>query len=1030
MSVFNLSTEAKREFAALFIASLCFWAAPTLVINTTHGLFKSLHTLAWFSILTYGAYLVILTTALTYLYMRKAWSFGPPLILFSSVGFWIWSPVYAPFAAPSVATFTLVQRLNAILLGNISLWDLKSHDYSAIFLAVVIFFHFALGMRLLIKSKNITRPRKGADRFRSKFSIFGDSRWGSWKEIKSLVTPKDNSTGIVVGEDYDPSRNPNKFDTENPKTWLPKKRAPLIHYSPGFNSGHSLFVCGSGGGKTAAYVIPNCLTFRQGIVVSDPVGDVFKTTKATREAMGRRCVEVNLKQGIDLMSLLKPIYEHDPLGYDDLADIFILAESKESFDTHYKETTRPLVASFFRYVIEVEKHPDPLKRFLETFGSGKDTAVKKIAAIIKQTDDPKYKIPFTSFIEEGAEATQWTFNFLNKSLAWMRTPEVLEQYSVSSETNIKHIPDDMDIFITITSERLLGLYRSLFRAILTALIRVFQNDRYHRERRLFMIDEAAVTGYMSTFSGMRDRSRQYRIHLMMIYQNTRQIIEAYGQNADREWISGMACFGFSGTTDLDEARMISGMCGTYTAEVDSKGTSSTVQGTGVTPGNFGSSTNQTLQRANLIEPSDITQMPLDSQILFFKGQRPIHCGKAFYFCHKGWADDVETARKAAKRTEEDAALSINERLIRDTLEEHEAEMAYRFDFFFTGRYVKKIWRERKAMWAPYRAAELPGLENKIRNFLTLEPKYDMRALKRITAPNSRLKHMTFEEIRAAQIEQYKQLVFNEANWGIRRFLEQGLSYSLAIHCDQRFHPQRDRSLDDMKFTRTRKEFQEWIDHYRATFPGLAAKGDALEKQGKIQSEAEFYNYQELHPDDYILPRDLQGSFVPQKYRWGTKFKDRTPYIRTRLCDCPPKGKCTCGMRNHPSPHFGTIAFKTRRGLDWAQPWRYLPLSESKAPRHSERTEPYMMLPPPEKYDQRKGPAPRPFFDPSIKVDWKGNEIDPNRKILDANAGDDTPKDAIAKIDVDGINDLPLPDGGTDASTPVLVPETEPPRELS
>ena len=256
MSRFTPSIETKREIETAVLSLALLAVTPSLIANTTHGFIKPLHTLFWFHILVYCAYLSITAISLLYLRFKKSWSFGPPLILIGSVGIWLWGPLYIPYNTPSYFDFWFLDRLNGYINGDFNLMAIRPHEYAAIFTAIAMFFHFAIGVRLIVRGKDVIRARTGAERYRSKETVFGDARWGRWKTIKNIVAPKDKSLGIIVGEDYDPLQSAKKFDFEDDTTWGPKKRPELIHFSDRFISGHSLFVCGSGGDKTLPTSFP------------------------------------------------------------------------------------------------------------------------------------------------------------------------------------------------------------------------------------------------------------------------------------------------------------------------------------------------------------------------------------------------------------------------------------------------------------------------------------------------------------------------------------------------------------------------------------------------------------------------------------------------------------------------------------------------------------------------------------------------------------------------------------------------------
>ncbi|TMV69302.1 hypothetical protein FGG78_30815 [Thioclava sp. BHET1] len=163
--------------------------------------------------------------------------------------------------------------------------------------------------------------------------------------------------------------------------------------------------------------------------------------------------------------------------------------------------------------------------------------------------------------------------------------------------------------------------------------------------RLIIIDEAAVLGRMSVFEQIRDEMRKKGARLMLIYQSLGQMVHAYGREGMRAWNNGVAVRCFSGIEDEQELRELSELIGNYTVEVD--GESRAVQKRpGFLASQSQSQTNSTsLQSARLITTDQIKDLPLDAQIVFFKGQRPLLCGKAFWFRRPEW--QLKPAKQSA-----------------------------------------------------------------------------------------------------------------------------------------------------------------------------------------------------------------------------------------------------------------------------------------------------------------------------------------------------------------------------------------------
>ena len=61
-----------------------------------------------------------------------------------------------------------------------------------------------------VREIRASRQHRGANRYRSTETVFGDAQWSNWKDIKKSVGPPGS---IVFGENYDPRRKPRRFMT-------------------------------------------------------------------------------------------------------------------------------------------------------------------------------------------------------------------------------------------------------------------------------------------------------------------------------------------------------------------------------------------------------------------------------------------------------------------------------------------------------------------------------------------------------------------------------------------------------------------------------------------------------------------------------------------------------------------------------------------------------------------------------------------------------------------------------------------------
>ena len=473
--------------------------------------------------------------------------------------------------------------------------------------------------------------------YRSKSTVFGDARWGSWHRIKKGLEPADQNTGIVLGEDYNPRyRGDIPYVNSDSKTWGPGGKSPLITMDLSYEDGHGLIISGSGGGKTAAYVIPTCFHCAGAMVVVDPDREAIRATRKAREAMGRNVREVSFEPGcgLDIIALMKPYYEADVMAFRDIAAAMLMMKSRTHFDEFYYDPGVDLVAALLEYFC-METGTHPFTGMSEILGLETDKVKERYAQIAEKTKRENISAVMSQMASQGKDFFQWFEPTLKRSLNWMVYPDIRDSLKTDPAGAADPLDKNTDIFITIPSDRLkdMGGYIKL-------VLGVFAYHLKHRQvkdhRRLLLVDEAPAFGYVPLFESIRDTGRKHGIHLMLIFQSQLQIRQCYGDHAESAWAS-VAVRAYSAVEDIGEASDIAKIAGSYTADVEGESSGANKSPFAIMPSSMSSNAQRSVQATALIQPDQIRTLPPDSQILIFRRQPPIICGKAIAFRRKEWA---------------------------------------------------------------------------------------------------------------------------------------------------------------------------------------------------------------------------------------------------------------------------------------------------------------------------------------------------------------------------------------------------------
>lgn len=504
---------------------------------------------------------------------------------------------------------------------------------------LLVLFSLPLALRLTERAARELRPSKrhsGGNRYRSSETVFGDADWGTWYSMCKVVA---DSEGIVLGEDYDPRRNPSLFRSDDPSSWWKGGQSELITMRTSYVSGHVLVVSGAGGGKSAGIVIPTCLHYRKPVVVVDPDGEILRRTRGAREAMGHSIRIIKPGQGFDMLTLLKPHFARSSMVYTHIAGLMVETDRMYSSDVgdYFKAEAINIIASLLEHFM-LSRSANPIGAIIDVMtrdeASFKD-AVTKIADEYEEGHTIRRNLGSYRNVESRFfQSFQTT---VRQALKWVPYPEYLAMFTADPQGAPPLLGPDTDVFIQVTKSDMKE-NPTLMRLILGTILYVADNREEHLEpqERLVIVDEAAAIGRMTIFDRIRDTARKKRLHLMMIFQSQGQIEELYGKTGLRSWMNGVAGRVFAGIEDLDECRALSDLIGSYTVEVDGESRSVSSK-----PGLFSGvsqsvSTSNSLRGTKLITPEQIRTLPGDSAIVLFKGQYPLLVGLPFWFRRKEW----------------------------------------------------------------------------------------------------------------------------------------------------------------------------------------------------------------------------------------------------------------------------------------------------------------------------------------------------------------------------------------------------------
>ena len=501
-----------------------------------------------------------------------------------------------------------------------------------------------------VREIRASRQHRGTNRYRSAETVFGDAQWSNWKDIKNTVG---DPAGIVLGENYDPRKNPRRFSPADRTTWGAGGKAELITLSTGFSGGHSLVFAGTGSGKTAGIVFPTALTYRHPIIIMDPQHEIHETVAKARARMGFKARVIEVGCGIDLIGLLRPWLESSPIAYMHLADSLVGKQDslKSEYSQFYANESATLLSALLQSLVEsrVSNVFQSLYDVISLPEQDFKDQIERITTSEETADAVKKRL--ISFAEMEPKLFSNLQSNVKQMLNWASFPDmcaVLDGDVNPAEPENGEPPTDQpeplphvlgektDVYIRLSVNDLHS-FPGMARCILGAILYCINQSRDDTER-LMIVDEAFQVGRLQGFELLRDTMRKRGLHLMLIFQSTGQLEKLYGKEGVRAWNSSVAARVYGPTEDPTDQAELSRMIGEYTVDIEGQSKSTGLRGLGIGTPSTNITKNINLQKANLMRPEQLRTLPNDGLVLFYKGQNPMICGMALSFRRQEWQE--------------------------------------------------------------------------------------------------------------------------------------------------------------------------------------------------------------------------------------------------------------------------------------------------------------------------------------------------------------------------------------------------------
>ncbi|SHN91364.1 Coupling protein VirD4, ATPase required for T-DNA transfer [Bathymodiolus heckerae thiotrophic gill symbiont] len=445
--------------------------------------------------------------------------------------------------------------------------------------------------------------------------LFGDASWANTNEIsKSGLFSED---GIIVG------KYSSFFGLSDKLLILP-------------DSLHVLLAAPTRSGKGISTVIPNCLAWKDSMVVLDIKQENWNITAGYRAKHGQQCFLLNLAPRDYKTHRWNPLHYISSDPSFRINDIQKIGQMFFPTNTHeapiWQSSSRSLWLGLVLFLIEME-YSVTLGEVLRQLVMG-DKRLSKIIDEKQKSDSPLSEQCYLTLWEylDTPEKTRGSIRkgFIS-SLELFYNP-VIDAATSGNDFDLRDIrKNKISIYIGISPddlERLAPLINLFFQQLIDLNTRELpEHNPELKHKCLLLMDEFTSIGKIPILSKGIAYIAGYGLRLLPIIQSPAQIRSVYGHDDAESFIDNHALNIVFAPKNIKVAKEISETLGTMTTSNKSKGKSR--------PSDFfgkaSRSENISEHGRSLLLPQEVMQLKQNQQIILLENMPPIKCEKIKWY---------------------------------------------------------------------------------------------------------------------------------------------------------------------------------------------------------------------------------------------------------------------------------------------------------------------------------------------------------------------------------------------------------------
>ncbi|MEA2737239.1 MAG: type secretion system protein VirD4 [Acetobacteraceae bacterium] len=457
--------------------------------------------------------------------------------------------------------------------------------------------------------------------------------------------PDSDVGGVVLGEadrvDLGPAARM-QFDPDNRATWGNGGKADLLIDPCKRGSTHSAVIGGGGTYKSTA-LVTSLLTWRKSIFCLDPAEEMAALVGAELADRGRKVVRLeiggggpNVLSGIDITS---PLAETRLRA---IAGRIIGPMSGNDKDDKFKRWGRTIILALLAHMVwepTIPAERKTLRALRDGLDGGIEAVRNRLRGIADSSHSPLARSLASTMWDMVNETFSGALGNATEDTEWLASAaygDLVSGHLTSGPTyRMSELAEgNLVVFCQVPQEALEhtpAVARVLVGCHLDA---VFAARGRVSGRVFFPIDEAVLMGRDPALKIARDQGRKSKITLQLFYQSEGQIEEVWTVAGKRAWFDGLSWRTYAGVQNLESARELSAILGTFGARATSKGVNRGKSGKGmeIASSSRGSNTSEHEISRDLAKPHELlADMRDDERITLVRNRPPMRHGAAIAF---------------------------------------------------------------------------------------------------------------------------------------------------------------------------------------------------------------------------------------------------------------------------------------------------------------------------------------------------------------------------------------------------------------